>query len=70
MIKENKNVDFLTTGRLPSEEDFARISECIKKEKQKQKIRKQTKHEQDKNTSPNRSIAESGAWQYLLSWRK
>ena len=61
MIKEAKNVDFYTTGRQPSEQDFARISELIEKEKQKQKLRKQTKHGQDKSTSPNISIAKSGA---------
>jgi cytochrome c553 len=30
MIKEAKNVDFYTTGRQPSEQDFARISAWIK----------------------------------------
>ncbi len=35
MIKEDKNVDFYTTGRQPSEQDFARISEWIKSDKQK-----------------------------------
>ena len=34
MIKEAKNVDFLTSGREPSAEDFARISEWIKKDMQ------------------------------------
>ena len=43
MIKEAKNVDFYTTGRQPSEQDFARISEWIKKDKQKKAIRKETK---------------------------
>jgi len=61
MIKEAKNIDFYTTGRQPSEQDFARISEWIKKEKQKQSVRKQPKHGQDKSTSPNRGIAKSGA---------
>lgn len=37
MIKEGKNIDFYTTGRQPSEQDFARISELIKKEKGKKK---------------------------------
>lgn len=31
MIKEAKNVDFYTTGRQPSEQEFAKISEWIKK---------------------------------------
>jgi hypothetical protein len=43
MIKESKNVDFLTTGRRPSEEEFARISEWIKKDKQKRASRKKSK---------------------------
>jgi|GEM_PF-1043493 len=34
MIKEEKNVDFITSGRQPSEEDFMRISEWIKNQKQ------------------------------------
>ena len=39
MIKEDKNADFLTTGRQPSDEDFARISEWIKNDKQKKATR-------------------------------
>jgi hypothetical protein len=35
MIKEAKNVDFYTTGRQLSDQDFARISEWIRKDKQK-----------------------------------
>ena len=35
MIKEAKNVDFYTTGRQPSEQDFERISEWICKKKEK-----------------------------------
>jgi hypothetical protein len=35
MVKEPKNVDFYTTGRQPSEQDFARISDWIRKNKQK-----------------------------------
>jgi hypothetical protein len=35
MIKEAKNVDVYTTGRQPSDQDFARISEWIRKDKQK-----------------------------------
>ena len=37
MIKEAKNIDFCTTGKQPSELDFARISEWIKKDKQRKK---------------------------------
>ncbi|HET9502135.1 MAG TPA: hypothetical protein VFO93_01245 [Hymenobacter sp.] len=43
MIREPKNVDFVTTGRQPSEEEFARISEWIKQDKQKKAARKPTK---------------------------
>lgn len=39
MIKEPKEVDFRTTGRQPSEQDFARISEWIKQDKQRGKRR-------------------------------
>ncbi|RZK39031.1 MAG: hypothetical protein EOO61_07530 [Hymenobacter sp.] len=39
MIKEAKNVDFYTTGREPSERDFARISAWIKRDKQRQAAR-------------------------------
>lgn len=60
MLKEAKNIDFYTTGRQSSEQDFARISEWIKKEKQKQSVRKQTKHGQHKSTSPNIRMAKSG----------
>lgn len=35
MVKEPKNIDFYTTGRQPSEQDFIRISEWIKKDKQR-----------------------------------
>jgi hypothetical protein len=34
MIKEAKNIDFYTSGRQPSEQDFARISEWIRKKKE------------------------------------
>jgi len=40
MVKEPKDVDFYTTGRQPSEEEFARISEWIRQDKQKQVARK------------------------------
>ena len=42
MIKEAKNIDFYTTGRQPSEHDFERISEWIKKDKQRRKSLKST----------------------------
>ena len=34
MIKEAKNIDFYTSGRQLSDQDFLRISEWIKKKKQ------------------------------------
>ena len=34
MVKEPKNIDFLTTGRQPSGQDFERISEWIRKKRQ------------------------------------
>lgn len=40
MVKEPKNVDFYTTGRQPSEQEFARSSKWIKQDKQKQAARK------------------------------
>lgn len=43
MIKEPKDVDFYTTGRQPSEEEFARISQWIKQDKQKKAARKPAK---------------------------
>jgi Zn-dependent M16 (insulinase) family peptidase len=41
MIKEPKNIDFYTTGKQPSEKDFTRISEWIKKDKKRKEIRKE-----------------------------
>ncbi len=35
MVKEEKNIDFYTTGRQPSEHEFAKISELIKNNKEK-----------------------------------
>ena len=43
MIKEPKNIDFYTTGKQPSEQDFVRISEWIKKDKQRKSARKVNK---------------------------
>jgi hypothetical protein len=34
MVKEAKNIDFYTTGKTPSEEDFDKISEWIKGRKE------------------------------------
>ena len=59
MIKEARNIDFYTTGRQPSEQDFARISEWIKTDKEKKSLKQ--KRLRKRSTSPNKSIAASGA---------
>jgi hypothetical protein len=43
MIKEPKNIDFYTTGKQPSEQDFKLISEWIKKDKQRRLTRTEKK---------------------------
>jgi hypothetical protein len=48
MIKEPKNIDFYTTGRQPSEQDFVRISEWIKKDRQRKESRKVRKQSPSK----------------------
>ncbi len=53
MIKEEKNIDFYTTGRQPSEQEFAQISQWIKKDKKKQVLNRRKKL-QRKNTSNNK----------------
>jgi hypothetical protein len=40
MVKEAKNIDFYTTGRQPSAQDFKRISEWIRKKKKLTKAKK------------------------------
>jgi hypothetical protein len=40
MVKEPKNIDFYTTGRQPSEKEFAMISEWIKERKAQMHSRK------------------------------
>ncbi len=40
MVKEAKNIDFYTTGRQPSDQDFERISEWIRKRKKLTKTKK------------------------------
>lgn len=59
MIKEAKNIDFYTTGRQPSEHDFARISEWIKKDKQKQVASEQVKHAEREDQLAQLSDAKS-----------
>jgi len=53
MIKEAKNIDFMTTGRQPSEKDFLRISDWIKKQKKKKLTNRPGKRHQIKNILPN-----------------
>ena len=40
MIKVPKNIDFYTTGKQPSEQDFTRISEWIKNDKKRKETQK------------------------------
>ena len=56
MIKEDKNIDFYTTGRQPSEQEFAKISEWIKKDKARKGLHK-TRTSRKRSTSHNRSAA-------------
>lgn len=42
MIKEEKNIDFYTTGRQPSDQEFNRISKWIKNNKRKKLTLKST----------------------------
>ncbi len=58
MIKEEKNIDFYTTGRQPSEQEFARISEWIKKDKVKKALHK-TRTLRKRSTSQKDDIAKS-----------
>lgn len=59
MIKEEKNIDFYTTGRQPSEEEFAKISEWIKKDQAKKDLRR-TRTTRKESNSRNKNIATSG----------
>lgn len=60
MIKEAKNVDFITTGRQLTEQDFALISDWIKIDKQKKSAHKTTKQPSKGGTSPHRGLAKGG----------
>lgn len=53
MIKEAKNIDFYTSGKELSEQDFARISEWIRKSKKKV-IPTSKRHSLQKRTSSNK----------------
>lgn len=57
MVKEDKNIDFYTTGRQPSEQEFAKISEWIKKDKAKKGLYK-IRTSRKRSTS-NKSIAQA-----------
>ncbi len=67
MIKEAKNIDFYTTGKQPSEHDFARITEWIKKDKLRRKPLKSTNQatKQNKCTLTNRRLCAGG-----LKWEQ
>ena len=56
MIKEEKNIDFYTTGKQPSEQAFAHISEWIKKDKAKKGLIQSTKLRK-KTTMPDTMTA-------------
>lgn len=49
MIKEAKNIDFYTSGKEPSKQDFVRISEWIRKRKENTSLLKQ-KQPQEKSS--------------------
>ena len=49
MIKEAKTVDFYTTGRQPSKQDFERISEWIRQKKEKANKTKKSSVAKNKN---------------------
>ena len=53
MIKEAKNIDFYTSGKELSEQDFAHISKWIRKSKKKV-IPTSKRHSLQKPTSPNK----------------
>ena len=56
MIKEPKDVDFMTTGRQPSDADFARISKWIEQDKAKQGKRTRTAKGR-KNIAPRTELS-------------
>ena len=60
MIKEEKNIDFYTTGRQPSEQEFAKISEWIKQDKAKKALDK-IRTFRKRSTTANKSIYASRA---------
>ncbi len=60
MIKEEKNIDFYTTGRKLSEQEFAKISEWIKNDKAKKGLHKKGILRK-RSTSNKKIIAKGGA---------
>lgn len=50
MVKEAKNIDFYTSGRQPSQEDFSRISEWIRKKKEIAAVSKRRLNKQKRST--------------------
>ena len=61
MIKESKDVDFYTTGRQPTAQDFARISEWIKINKQKLAAGKDMRNKSGQRRIPETVIAKNGS---------
>ena len=57
MIKESKDIDFYTSGRQPSERDFARISEWILNNKKKEKTSAAKIRRIKKRTSVNKHVS-------------
>ena len=60
MIKEAKNIDFCTSGKELTEQDFVRISKWIRKNKSKV-ISTSKRRTLQKRTSPNTAFAKDGA---------
>ncbi|MEX8546226.1 MAG: hypothetical protein V5804_01375 [Mucilaginibacter sp.] len=58
MIREEKDIDFYTTGRQPSKLEFAKISEWIKNDTAKQNLNSK-KAQQRKNNPANISTVAS-----------
>jgi hypothetical protein len=61
MINEEKYTDFYTTGRQPSQQEFAKISEWIKKDKSKNKDIGRTRTARKGSNSHKKSVAIRGA---------
>jgi hypothetical protein len=66
MIKESKDIDFYTSGRQASEQDFARISEWILNNKKKEKT-SQPKLQQVKKRSASGKFTTVQVYNCFLS---